>query len=67
MGSTYLSKIYLYKFDLLKAYNFYARRFLRLFTAMLFWSVIILASSQLWVKLGFFQKYLMFLDLFHQI
>ncbi|HAF5680554.1 TPA: acyltransferase family protein [Salmonella enterica subsp. enterica serovar Muenchen] len=30
MGSTYLSKIDLYNFDLLKTYNFYAKRFLRL-------------------------------------
>lgn len=56
MGSTYLSKIDLYKFDLLKTYNFYARRFLRLFPAMIFWSVIILASSQLWVKIGIFSN-----------
>ncbi|EEE7366883.1 acyltransferase, partial [Salmonella enterica subsp. enterica serovar Berta] len=55
MGSTYLSKIDLYHFDLLKAYNFYARRFLRLFPAMLFWSAIILIMSKYWINIGIFQ------------
>lgn len=56
MGSTYISKIDLHNFNLLLAYNFYTKRFLRLFPAMIFWCVIILIFTKYWIKIGIFSN-----------
>ncbi|HEB4872978.1 TPA: acyltransferase [Kluyvera ascorbata F0526] len=56
MGSTYISKLDLSKFNLLLAYNFYAKRFLRLFPAMVFWCAVILIFEKYWINIGIFSS-----------
>lgn len=52
MGATYLSKININQFSFPSAYNFYIKRFTRLYPAMLFWSILTLCTAHFWVRLG---------------
>ena len=51
MGVTYLSKIDLSNFSIKEAYNFYIKRFCRLFPAVFFWASVSLVLSPILIKI----------------
>lgn len=51
MGVTYLSKIDLNNFSVKDAYNFYVKRFCRLFPAVFFWASVSLVLSPVLIKI----------------